>query len=214
VLALTGDYARAKEILSGVTQKGDSRAEPFRWLGYVHMHLPRNPENLRRAEESLRQAVEREPGYAEANYDLGLLLLRRGKPQEAMPFAETAVARRKHYPRGLYLLTRIHLALGHHAEAARLQKEFQREDELVSRRQALLARLSRAPGDVEASLEMARTMREIGKPEEAIRYLRRAAIHAPDDPRVRAALEQAAQVTARGPEEDGTLSRTAPEAIP
>jgi Tfp pilus assembly protein PilF len=209
VLALTGDYTAAAAILSGVTQKGDTRAEPFRWLGYAYMHLPRSPENLRLAEQSLRHALELEPGYAEANYDLALLLFRQGKAQQALPFAEMAIARRKHYPRGLYLLSRIQLALGHPADAAHVQRQFQHEDALVTRQQALLARLSRAPGDVGAALDLARTMRERGKPEVAVRYLRLAAVHAPDDPRLKAALLQMERIAERPPA-PGSPPRTPP----
>jgi len=190
VLALTGDYARAEEILRRVTEGGGDRAEPFRWLGYVYLHLQQSSENVRRAEENLRQALEREPGYAEANYDLALLLFRQDKAREALPYAQTAAARRQHDPRGLYLLSRINRVLGNLEEAARFQKEFQHEDALVGRQKTLSARLTRDPGDIAAILEMARTMEDRGKPEEALRYLRRAVRRAPEDARVKAALAQ------------------------
>jgi predicted Zn-dependent protease len=199
VLALTGDHVHAAEILRGVTQHGDTRAEPFRWLGYAYMHLPQNPENIRRAEENLRQAVAREPGYAEANYDLALLLFRQGQAKQALPFAQTAVEHRKHYPRGLYLLARIQRDLGNPAEAARIQTEFQHENKLVERQEALSARLSSNPADIEAALEMAQTMRELDKPAEALRYLQRAAARAPDDTRVQAAIAQVEQFAAPHP---------------
>lgn len=191
VLALSGDYGGAVSLLREVTQRDNSRAEAFRWLGYAYMHLPQNPENTRLAEENLRFAIQREPGYVEANYDLGLLLFRQRKAEEALPFVQTAVNRRKHYPRGLYLLARIQRSLGHTEEAERLQKDFEREDRLVKRQENFAARLKTDAKDIEAILGMAQTLQELDKPQEATEYLQRAANIAPEDTRVRAVLQGA-----------------------
>lgn len=197
VLALSGDYQRAEPILRGAAEREPARAEIFRWLGYVRARLSSNPEKLRQAEQSLRRAVALRPHYPEANYELARLYFQMRQPRKALPFAQKAIAKRRHYPRALSLLAQVHAATGNPTEAARYRQAFRREMDLAARQQRLLKRYSQDPNDLGTILEMGEVLLARDEPETAVRYLVTAARRAPDDARVRAALEEATERLSR-----------------
>lgn len=223
VLALTGSYDRAEEVLRGILKRDQSHAEPFLWLGYVYTHRPSTPENERQAEQNLKQALALQPSYPEANYELARLYLRQGQPQKALPYAERAVKSNRHYPAALDALTKAYRALGRQADAARAQRDFLRESRLVAQQKALLRRYALDPNDVEAALALGKVLIARGAPHSALLFLRDAARRAPNDTRIQAEIARAERqpAPAQRPEtsakarDGGDIAESAPaDALP
>lgn len=204
VLALTAHYEKAIAALRPVVEKETARAEPFRWLGFACARAtPRTPERDRLAEEMLTRAVELEPEYPEANFELGRLYMERGQPESALPYVTKATARKKQYARAIYLLARIEEARGNRTEAGRLRKEYGRVRELASRHERLADAFAREPENPKTALALGETLLAREDPHEALRYLRFAARLARDDTRIGTALNNAEIQAARTPPPDG-----------
>ena len=110
---------------------------------------------------------------------------------EALPYAQKAVSRRRHYPAGLYLLAQIYKALGQQGDADKVDQEFKRESDLAAREKALLRRFNLDPKDLGTAFELGQVEIARERPAEALLFLRDAAQRAPDDLRIKAAIEQA-----------------------
>lgn len=102
--------------------------------------------------EALRQAAERAPGDAEAQYSLGQGLAAAGRPREAVPPLQQAVRLQADHLPALVLLGRLLIELGN----ARAGKA------------ALDSALARAPRRYEALFDLGTLLHEHGRPEEAL----------------------------------------------
>jgi tetratricopeptide (TPR) repeat protein len=191
VLVLNSDYDRAEPILKEVIARDASLAEAYRWLGSLYARRAVTAENGRIAEQNLRRALELKPDYAEAHYELARLLFAQKRAAEALPSAEQAALRRKHYPRAFYLQAQIYAALGRPADAQRAQQQFRRESDLYARQEALWKRYGLNRDNVATGLELAETLLARDEPEAALRVLREIAPKAPGEARVQAALKRA-----------------------
>jgi tetratricopeptide (TPR) repeat protein len=78
--------------------------------------------DLAGAEKNLREAIEYDPRLAQAQYNLGRLLDKQGKYQEAVKTLTAAVALDQQYPEPHYLLARIYQRLGE-LELAKTESE-------------------------------------------------------------------------------------------
>jgi tetratricopeptide (TPR) repeat protein len=136
--------------------------------------------DLRRAEETYRRALEREPNTPLAHYLLGTLLARTGKRDEATK----------------------HVALYQRAFAQDQQDRFRsgsRQAELnlgwtelkKNRFAEALAQFNRHPNDAEGLRGAAQALAGLGRHAEALRALERAALLAPDDRALRFELDRA-----------------------
>jgi tetratricopeptide (TPR) repeat protein len=196
VLALVGEYDHAESVLNGIIQRDRSHAQPYYWLGYIRAR--RNPDtaNRRRAEEFLWQAISLQPDYPEANYEMASLLMARHEAAKALPFAEKAVALRKHFPKGLYLLSQVYGGLNRSADAKRLQSIFQIENDLASREKALMRQFSADSKNVETALALAEVEMARDKADGALLFLHSAERISPEDSRVGAAITKAEKMEA------------------
>jgi Tfp pilus assembly protein PilF len=77
------------------------------------------------AEPHLRDAVRIAPGFAQGNYQLGLLLERQQKTAEAVGQLEQAASLDAAYADPWWALARIHAAAGRSSEAESARAEFQ-----------------------------------------------------------------------------------------
>jgi len=199
VLALTGNYDEAEKVLRAILEKDRSHAEPYLWLGYVFTHRPAHPENERQAELNLQKALELQPGYPEANFELGRLYLRQGRPQKALPFIKRAAERNKHYPAALDTLAKVYRALGRPVDAARAQRDFLIESRLAARQKALLRQYALDPADTRTALELGKVLAARGDPNSALLFLRHAARRAPNDSQIQAEIQRAEKMLAAEP---------------
>ncbi len=196
VLALSGQFNKAADVLSETQSRYPEMPEPSRWLGYAYLRMPSTPENRRKAEQSLRRALQIRPSYAEANCDLAKLYVEEGRAAEALPPAQQAIAARKHYPNALLILAQAHAALGHAQEALKARQQFQRESELATQRAELIKRYRVNPGDPSTALALSRVLLDRDEASLALRYLQDAESHAPGDTRIRTALKEAERLEA------------------
>jgi len=207
VLALSGEFRHAEQVLKSVIEKEPSRPEPYRWLGYVYARQPAGPNFAHLAEQNLRRALVIQPNYAEASYELARLLLERGRAREALPFAENAARRRKHYPRALYVLAQAYAALGRRKEAERVQRAFQRENDLASRQLALMKQYRANPDDIHTALALGRVLLAREDPRSALLFLRDAASRAPNNASINATIREAEKILfSRPPSEEPSAS--------
>jgi len=188
VLVLAGSYDRAEQVLRGILETDRSRPGPYRWLGTVYARRPATAANRRQAESYLRQALEINPDYPEANVELARLYLQQRRAREALPFLRKAVAVHPHYPEALYLLVRAYAALGRHADAEQARRAFHRERRLEERQEALLKAYPTAPNRTEAALELAKVFLARAEIAAALVFLRDAARQAPQEARLRAEI--------------------------
>ena len=191
VLALSGDYDRAVPILLQILAKDRSHAEPFLWLGYIYVRRASTPENASRAETYLRQALDLQPEYTEANVELARLLLGQHRPAQALPYAQKAAASQRHNPAALYLLSQVYQGLGRTTEAAHTQADFRRESDLAAHQKALMRQYTSGQDDSATAFALGKVLLQREQPEAALVFLRDAARRAPGDPRAQAAVQQA-----------------------
>ena len=126
-------------------------------------------------------AVQVDPDYAPAQYNLGVTLLDSGRPKEAIPHLEKALSAPRHQ-------AELHLFLG---EA--FERTGQRGGAADQYREAL--RL--APGNAEAALGLGNNLAAQSRYAEAVEAFRLAVACAPDDIRIRNNLANALMFSGR-----------------
>jgi tetratricopeptide (TPR) repeat protein len=97
-----------------------ARAEPHFNLGV----LERGAGNARAAEDHFRQAITRDPQYADAHYELGTTLLASDRATEALNEYAAALAVRADYPEALFGAARAELELRRWEDARRHYERF------------------------------------------------------------------------------------------
>lgn len=190
VLALTGNYDRANEILQGVITKDKSHAEPFYWLGYVQLRRPQTPETQKQGETVLRQALQLQPDFAPANYELANLLFQQGKANEALPFAESAIKTNKLYASAILLKSQIQKKLGKTAEAQQTQQLFAKIDAWKAQEKSLLRQFSKDRKDLKTILALGNLEFDMEKYSSAYIFIQEAYRLAPNDPEVKKLYER------------------------
>jgi tetratricopeptide (TPR) repeat protein len=113
--------------------------------------------NLQAAEKQLRQAWEREPRFAEAGVELGLLLLEQGRNQEALAIAEQAAAMSPDEPRAMGAKGLAYIRAGRSKEGRRQLREA----------------LERGTREPLLFYEMALLSESLGQADDALRYYKR-----------------------------------------
>ncbi len=191
VLSLTGDYDHAEPILLRILDRDESHAEPFLWLGYIEARHSDRPGSVRKARSYFARALDLQPNFPDAEFEMARLLFRTRSYAEALPFAQKAAAQRPHYPAGLYLKSQILDALGRDTEAQEVRLVFQRESVLAEREKALLKRFNLDRQDAAVAKELGQVEMARDKPEEALLFLRQAAQVAPHDIGIGTALTRA-----------------------
>jgi tetratricopeptide (TPR) repeat protein len=152
------------------------------------------------AEQSLRDAVEHEPGNFEANYRLGKLLSDDGKSGEALPYLERASQLNPDDFESAYELAFASAAAGQYGRAHTLVRSLLNLDDKATQNKSAQqkADLHRLLGDMEEKL---------GNPLEAVREYQRAAELDPSEPNlfdwgadllIHRAFEPAVEVFAKG----------------
>jgi len=142
-IALTPDYMKAHdnlglclEALGRYDKAAESYNEAIRlnrlqktgsaWpplnMGVMLLKLGKSEE----AEGYLREALQYDPGFAEAHYRLGMLLEKKGEVEEAIAELKRAAALDTAYPEPAYALARLYRKTGDMEEAKTALKDFQR----------------------------------------------------------------------------------------
>jgi predicted Zn-dependent protease len=184
LLTRSGNYDKAEQTLKAILVKNKAFAEPLYLLGFIALRRPDTPENRQNAEKQLRAALELEPTYPEANFELAKLMMRLGRYQDALPFSEKAATNRKHYPAAWQQLTQIYEKLGRASDAERARKLFAAQSERIARERTLLRRYSADPNNVANLLELVDTELALEKMNEASMFMQDVMRIAPNDPRV------------------------------
>lgn len=197
VLALSGDYDRAEEVLQRVTQQKVANAEPFFWLGWIAARRGAAPDTTEAARKYFARALNLQPDYPEAHLEMGRLLLRERRAPDALTHIERAAATRNHYPAALYALSQAYAAVGRSEDAERTRRAFRRESDLAAREKALLRQYAADPDQVAIAtlIDLGQTLLARDKPEAALLFLRDALRRAPEDRRVQSLI---AKMQSRG----------------
>jgi tetratricopeptide (TPR) repeat protein len=82
-----GRYVEAYQYLAKALQHGETSQ---RWNDWAAAQLALR--NVAEAERGFRKAVQMDPGYGQANANLGALLTQQGRKAEAVPFLEKALS--------------------------------------------------------------------------------------------------------------------------
>ena len=82
------DYAEAARLLAEVVEEVPAQVAPRLLLARAYYHSAQ----LRRAEEQLREVIERDPVEPHAHLMLGRCLQRQGRHEEAAPLLRIAAA--------------------------------------------------------------------------------------------------------------------------
>lgn len=144
------------------------RTNPRSWLAHLYLGIYEAPENLEKAVEHFKAALEIEPDLGEGHFNLGLAYQRMGRLEDAVASYERAARteiRRGETQRNLCTVLR---ALGRLPEA------------LAACRRAVEVE----PGSVQAQLGLGVTLHNMGRLEEALEPLARAAHLGPGEAEV------------------------------
>lgn len=191
VLALTGDYNKAEQVLLYILTLTKIHPEPYYWLGYVYARRSLDPASLQQAVRYLNRALFLNPSYPEANFELGRLLFNEHHLAAAIPYLEKAVKGQPHYIEALYTLGQAQLMLGHKKQAATTLAEYQRESALQAEETSLLRRYSTDRTNVSLLLQLGRLEIQRNEPNAALIFLRTADSLKPNDPEIHKALLRA-----------------------
>ena len=180
VLALAEQLDPAETVLRGVLNKDKAHSDPYYWLGYVLARRGK-PEQQKEAEELLKKALLLEPSHAPANFELAKLLQRQRRSADALPFAQAAVARRRHFPAALFTLAEIYRSLGKSAEATKTQQAFQTESGRAQRLKELLRSYAADNKNPTLERDLGLLQLELEDPETGIMFLKSALEKLPTD---------------------------------
>jgi predicted Zn-dependent protease len=191
VLALTGNYNQAQQVLLSVLQLARIHPEPYYWLGYIYARRSVHPSSQHQAEQYLLQALLLNPHYPEANFELGRLYFNEHRLKAALPYLQKAIREKPHYIAALYTLAQVQLMLGDNKDATTTLAEYQRESMLQAEETSLLRRYSTDRQNVALLLQLGRLEIQRNEPKAALLFLRTADNLKPHDPEIQKALFQA-----------------------
>lgn len=191
VLALTGNFDRAEQILTAVIAKDKSYAEPYYWLGYIYARKIETPANLKEAEKHLHASLDLQPLFPQANLEMGKLYLREKKLDLALTYINRALQNRKHYPAALFVQAKVLDGLGRKAEAQKAQDELRVESQKAERLKTLLRQYSAKPDDLETELALINAQLDLEQPQAAGIFLQDGMTRAPKDQRFQDAMKRA-----------------------
>lgn len=190
VLALTGNFDRAEEALQKVLVKDKAHAEPYYWLGYVQLRRPQTPETQKKGEAALRQALQLQPEFSPANYELASLLAQQGKAKEALPYVESAIKGNKLYASALLLQSQILQKMGRAAESQKVQQLFTKINGWKAQEKALLRQFSTNRKDLKVLLALGNLELDMEKYPSAYIFIQEAFRIAPNNPEVKRLYER------------------------
>ena len=117
VFHILGAYEEAAELFTRSVEERPT-AEGHTFLGWSLSHLDRYEEAI----AECKKAIELDPDYGNPYNDIGVYLIRLGRPDEAIPWLEKAIRAKRYccyqYPHTN--LGRVHLKNGDVAKAKRL----------------------------------------------------------------------------------------------
>jgi choline-sulfatase len=154
-----GRYGQAIPLLQHVLSDSPLISAAQVQLGIALRKVGRSSEAI----AALRQAVKLLPDSTEAQYELGLALYETGAWQESTPFFEFVARRRKNFPDAQYSLASVYARVQRVPEAVEL----------------LQAVLKISPEHFRANLLLGRILSLQHQPEEALPYLKQAAVSEP-----------------------------------
>ncbi len=183
-----GDLVQAEALMAAALQQV---RDPLFLSNYgmLHAHAGRHA----RAVELYQEAVDRQPSYAEAWFNLGVSRAEQGDTAQAIAAYRRAVAIRPDYTRALFNMLALLHAGGEEVEADGLVQQLQRMGAAAGQQGAELALalqrvggarnlhiaqelltqgLERNPGDIEIALALARLLDETAQHTEALRIYR------------------------------------------
>ena len=217
------DAAAHIQLATLLDQRGDPEARSHIDAALPHVQQPEQrvlcarfllksgkPEDEKRAEEQLRQALKDAPEFPAARFLLGRLLTRRGNAAEALPLLKDAAAQEPNDPAVALELARLYQRLQRPADAKIWTTEVRRRQDYVTEQSRLVGVLSQNPKDRDALAKLAHLVGRHGDAEAAVRHHALLLGVPPDD--AAALLAAAEDLKAGGyAEKAGILARQALE---
>jgi tetratricopeptide (TPR) repeat protein len=156
--------------------------EPYIILSEIALYRPSTPETLRKAGFYAYQAAQRDPRDWRPPYELGRALLRQNEPVEAAQLLERSVAIQP-MPEAIYQLSLAYGRAGNTERARYYGGIYQRWNDFMERRKALLAEVQREPGHPDHYYRLAELYLKADAPEPAENWLKKARVLDPKDAR-------------------------------
>jgi len=182
-LLLRQEYAGALQVLESVHGRFGESPRSLEWSAVAMI----GQGEISAAEERLLKVLESDPNQPEALFNLALIHYTRGELEAAEARLREALALRPWMSQGWYYLGKVNAEAGRPTLAV---DGFRRA-------------LAIDPAHSRAYVEIARALGDLGKEEEARRYLLHGSRHAREPTRVRAALEAMAARAGAGASPEG-----------
>ncbi len=167
-----GQSADAAKTLASAIELNTDLPEVFAYYGMALMRSG----DLAGAEKAFRLEIVRDPGNYEANLNLGELLAKQGKPDEAVPLLMKAREIRPHDARAQLEAGKAHLSEGQLGEAlAELQSAIRENPQSAETHQALAPSYDRLkrPADRDREQDIVQRIQEQAASNPAIEKLHR-----------------------------------------
>lgn len=163
-------YTDARPFVEQALQHEPNDHEAHALRGMILFHMDPTPAGLAAASADFHQ-VEKAPRFAPfAQFHLGKILKRQGKPLQALPYLEASAQSLKDKREVYFELADAYAQAGHATQAAQARHQFEalrdQDDQIV----ALDKKCAVQPGDFTAQLRLTRLLLQRGD-------LRRASIH-------------------------------------
>lgn|GEM_PF-6390968 len=200
VLALADQYDTAESVLKPLLEKEKSQAEVFHWLGYTYARRAATPQDKTEAEKLLKRAIELQPLYAPASFELGRLLVQQRRFPEAIPYLERALAGDKFEPGIPFALQQAYAATGKTAEATKVQAEFKKRSDWDTRRKSLLRTYATDPKSTQTLLALGKLEVERGDFQTAAIFLQSAVSLEPENAELRAEVDNLVKLLPQTPQ--------------
>jgi tetratricopeptide (TPR) repeat protein len=189
-------YREARPVLEHVLRLDPNDADAYAQLGIGWIDDASAPDHLQRAEAALRKSLSLNPLNADARLALGRLLVRQGKPREAIGPLDEAARLMPNSTRPPFWLAKAYDMAGQPGQAAAVRGRFLALRQLSSRRAALEKRAAVSPTVFDYPFELGRIELRRGDYRRATVWLHKAQALRPGDPKVATALQELSRLDA------------------
>jgi predicted Zn-dependent protease len=200
-------FAEARPRVEQILQRDPANVEACSLRGMITFNADPSPQGMRSAEADFLRVV-RAPRFAPfAHFYLGKIYLRLGQPAKAVPPLKAAAKALPNKREVLFALSDAYGQAGKTAQAEQARQQFEALRQLENRIDRLTSQCAANPNDVAGELELANLLLQHGEFQKAEGHLNKALALHPNDPRVKAALQQlAARMPAAPPDSAVGLS--------
>jgi tetratricopeptide (TPR) repeat protein len=189
-------YREARPVLEHILQLDPNHADAYAQLGIGWIDDASAPDHLQRAETALRKSLSLNPLNADARLALGKLLVRQGKPREAIGQLDEAGRLMPNSTRPPYEMAKAYDLAGQPQQAAAMRARFLALRQLSTRVSMLEKRAAVNPTVFDYPFQLGQIELRRGDYPRATIWLRKAQALRSGDRQVAAALQQLSRLTA------------------